>query len=190
LKKKVPIVQTKKETQQGSVDIELSCLDIPPEEIEKKAVVPQIEEIKKEILKAEVPKVTAPAPQVQVVEKEVPKAIIRDVKPAFERRPFIRETKNPNATLIEGIDVFGELGKIKGKLKANLYSQGAFVESILVKDLIKAIKEKKNISMIIFDGIVTKRLAEMAKGKGIKELVGVKVGKMSKIKGINITSLE
>lgn len=182
LKKKVPVVQTKKEVQ-GSLDVELSWLDIPPEDMEDKAIVPQIEEEKLAM-------VGAPEPQPPAVDN--PKPLIRKVaKPSFEKKPFIRKaTKSPSKVLVEGIDIFEELGKIKGKLKANLYSQGRLLETIPVKDLIKAIKEKKNISMIIFDGIVTKRLAELAKSKGIKELVGLKVGKMSKIKGINITSLE
>ena len=90
----------------------------------------------------------------------------------------------------DGVDGVADLEKIKGKLKANLYSSGKLIESIQVKDVIKAIKDNKDITLLVYDGIVTKRLAELAKAKGIKDLVCLKVGKMSKIKGINITTLE
>ncbi len=204
LKKKMPIVQTKKE---GSNDIELSYLDnqLPEETYKEKE--PQVKVIEinkpfdrsKEIEKpkveekpksferpkeAERPKFE-PRPRTNFPERGAPKPFERSYPPR-EREP----KHDSNRKLIEDVDVFDELNKLKGKFKANLYATGKLVESVPVRDLIKAMKENKNVSMIIFDGIITKRLAEMAKGKGVKEIVGVKVGKMSAIKGINITSLE
>ena len=206
LKKKMPIIQTKKETSAGSMDIELSDLDNSPIIEEKSNGKPDIAWVDKKPTEFTP---GAPEPKRGEAKKE-------DAKPPVElkqeyKRPEFRNERREERTffskplfkpreqsqrpaqdrkLIEGVDILDELNKLKGKLKANFYTQGKFVECVAVKDLMKGLKEKKNISMIIFDGIITKRLAEMAKSKGVAEIVGLKVGKMSKIKGINITSLE
>ena len=209
LKKKMPIIQTKKEVA-GTLDVELSDLDNSPIE-EKPVVKPDVAWVDKKVEPAKIEhkmdvkpevKFDAPKPadfkhpeQKQEFKRPEFRDERREEKKFFSRPLFKPREPQPSRPgqekkMIDGIDVLDEMSKIKGKLKANFYSQGKFVEGIAVKDLMKGLKEKKNISMIIFDGIVTKRLAEMAKSKGVTEIVGLKVGKMSKIKGINITSLE
>jgi len=100
-------------------------------------------------------------------------------------------TYNSEPTVVSNVDYKKELGELKNSLKARYYDKdGKPIFEGLVRDMIAHMKEKKGAETVVFDGIISKRLAELAKSRNIKTLVGVKKGKMSHIKGIELIEYE
>ena len=73
------------------------------------------------------------------------------------------------------------LGDISGSLKAVLFDdKGKELDKIPVRQLTDTLKKKSNISAVVFDGIITQRLLDIANNKNINEIVGIKMGNVSK----------
>ena len=74
------------------------------------------------------------------------------------------------------------LNDISGSLKAVLFDEsGKELKKIPVRELTDEIKKGGNISTIVFDGIVTQRLLDIANNKNVKEIVGIKLGNVIKM---------
>jgi DNA primase len=74
------------------------------------------------------------------------------------------------------------LNDISGSLKAVLFDEnGNELKKIPVRELTDEIKKGGNISTIVFDGIVTQRLLDIANNKSVKEIVGIKLGNVIKM---------
>ena len=74
------------------------------------------------------------------------------------------------------------LESISGSLKAVLFDKdGNELKKIPVRELTDNIKKSNNISTIIFDGIITQRLLDIASNKNVKEIVGIKIGNVVKM---------
>jgi len=57
------------------------------------------------------------------------------------------------------------------------------IERIQVRDIVQRLEnltDNQNISYIIFDGVITQRLLDLASAKNIKLLVGARIGGISK----------
>ncbi|MBI5159501.1 DNA primase [Candidatus Micrarchaeota archaeon] len=73
------------------------------------------------------------------------------------------------------------LKELENTLKARMYdAQFQLKNEIPVRDLIKSLSEGEAPHAIVFDGIITQRLVDLADSKGTKILVGVKVGNVFK----------
>ncbi|RXA18712.1 DNA primase [Methanosarcina sp. MSH10X1] len=72
---------------------------------------------------------------------------------------------------------------LKGTLTARILdSQDKVIEEIAVRDLASRLKTyKDNIQSIVFDGVITQRLVDIASSNAIKNLVGVKIGNIAKV---------
>ncbi len=78
-------------------------------------------------------------------------------------------------------ELMSELNELNNTLKARFYSrQGALIKEVPVRDVLKSINENEEVETIIFDGIITQRLVDIAMEKGVKLIVGVKLGNVSK----------
>ncbi len=91
----------------------------------------------------------------------------------MEKKPF----EGPKA------EKFKELfATLSGTFKAYLLDpNNELIKEVAVRDLAVALKSsKESISSIIFDGVVTQRLVEIAGERGVEYLVGAKVGAISK----------
>ena len=74
------------------------------------------------------------------------------------------------------------LSSISGSLKAVLFDgNGKELKKIPVRELTDEIKKGDNISAVVFDGIVTQRLLDIANNKNVKEIVGIKLGNVVKM---------
>jgi len=74
------------------------------------------------------------------------------------------------------------LNDISGSLKAVLFDgSGNELKKIPVRELTDEIKKGGNISAVVFDGIVTQRLLDIANNKNVKEIVGIKLGNVVKM---------
>ena len=74
------------------------------------------------------------------------------------------------------------LNDISGSLKAVLFDgSGNELKKIPVRELTDEIKKGNNISAVVFDGIVTQRLLDIANNKNVTEIVGIKLGNVIKM---------
>ena len=74
-----------------------------------------------------------------------------------------------------------ELKELSKTLKARFYDEDyKMIKELPVREVIKSLEEVKGIHAIVFDGIVTQRLVDLAESKGVKVLVGGKMGNVSK----------
>jgi DNA primase len=80
------------------------------------------------------------------------------------------------------------LEKLKGTLKAKIYNKELKeIKEIPVKELVKELPKIKEAETIIFDGIITQRLAEQAETQNINYLIGIKKGTTKKVKTKTLT---
>jgi DNA primase (bacterial type) len=72
---------------------------------------------------------------------------------------------------------------LKGTLTARILdSQDKVIEEIAVRDLASRLKTyKDNIQSVVFDGVITQRLVDIASSNAIKNLIGVKIGNVAKV---------
>jgi len=76
---------------------------------------------------------------------------------------------------------FSILDDVSGSLKAVLLDKNNNeIKKIPVRELTDELKKSKNINTVVFDGIITQRLLDIAKNKNIKEIVGMKLGNVGK----------
>ncbi len=81
-----------------------------------------------------------------------------------------------------------ELNELENTLNARFYNSDYLrVAEVPVRDVIKKLGDTKDISVIIFDGIITQRLVDLASKQNVKTLVGIKIGNVNKTpEGIEI----
>lgn len=73
------------------------------------------------------------------------------------------------------------LDEIAGTLKAVLLDkEGKEIKKILVRELTDELKKTNNIKAVIFDGVITQRLLDIASDRGISTVVGIKMGNVIK----------
>ncbi len=81
-----------------------------------------------------------------------------------------------------------ELATMRGTLNAKFYGEGMdLLKEIPIKDIISTLRNSDNVCAIVFDGIITQRLVDLAKEKNVKYVVGIRVGNVKNNKeGIKI----
>ena len=76
---------------------------------------------------------------------------------------------------------FSILDDVSGSLKAVLLDKDdKEIKKIPVRELTDELKKSKNIDTVVFDGIITQRLLDIANIKNIKKIVGMKLGNVGK----------
>jgi len=107
-------------------------------------------------------------------EKREQKTKQRSVEPVAEKRKEISDEKQKNYAAM--------LDEISGSLKAVLLDgKDKELKKIPVRELTDELKKSDNISAVVFDGIITQRLLDIANNKNIKEIVGIKIGNVVKM---------
>jgi DNA primase len=108
-------------------------------------------------------------------------------KPQKEKKEFFtksKEKKESNEKISKDKQKNYEsiLKDISGSLKAVLFDEsGKELKKIPVRELTDEIKKGENISAVVFDGIVTQRLLDIANNKNVKEIIGIKLGNVVKM---------
>ena len=73
--------------------------------------------------------------------------------------------------------LLSSLDELENTLRARFYNaELAPTKEMPVRDMIKSLEEEKAVHAIVFDGIVTQRLADLADSKKLAALVGIKLG--------------
>ncbi|MCK4347050.1 MAG: DNA primase [Thermoplasmatales archaeon] len=92
----------------------------------------------------------------------------------------VKEYKKPVVSN-EQKNYFSILDDVSGSLKAVLLDKNdKEIKKIPVRELTDELKKSKNINTVVFDGIITQRLLDIANNKDIKEIVGMKLGNVVK----------
>lgn len=74
------------------------------------------------------------------------------------------------------------LDDISGSLKAVLLDKDDNeLKKIPVRELTDSLKKSDDISTVVFDGIITQRLLDIANSKNVKEIIGIKLGNVIKM---------
>jgi len=83
-----------------------------------------------------------------------------------------------------------DIKKLEGSLTATIVDEkGKKTEKVEVKNLTKEIEKMKDPSVVIFDGVITQRLVDLAQKKKIKEIVGIKKGKINSTGDVKVYTL-
>ncbi|WP_456475738.1 DNA primase DnaG [Candidatus Pyrohabitans sp.] len=142
---------------------------------------------KKEIFKALRNKV--PAEQVMdylsIKKKEEPKPFANRRAPK-QKKKEAKPAPKPSPKPVEKngrLEAFRKFfTDLSGTLKAYLLDQDSkIIKEVAVRDLAMALKNSKDVvSVVIFDGVITQRLVEIAAEKEVEYLIGAKVGNLTK----------
>ena len=90
--------------------------------------------------------------------------------------PAMESSADPDQRYIDA------LGELHNTLRGRLYDSGGNVVSETpIRELIQAIQDSDDVNSIVFDGIITQRLIELAGKKGIKSIYGTRVGQLTRI---------
>jgi DNA primase len=101
-------------------------------------------------------------------------------KEKTEEKP-VSQKKSSNSKSKKS-DYFSILDDVSGSLKAVLLDKDEKeIKKIPVRELTDELKKSKNIETVVFDGIITQRLLDIAHNKNIKTIVGMKMGNVVKI---------
>lgn len=121
--------------------------------------------ILKELMQVAKPKYVARAPRGSEVEELDPD----QVKEALSKRVPLEE-----------VAVTGELGGLAGELRGTLEAvllggDGGKIARFPVSELVDKLKATEGVKAVVFDGIVTGRLLDVAQERGVKSVVGDRV---------------
>jgi DNA primase len=91
------------------------------------------------------------------------------------------EKKEEASKKLSREELENELKELSKTLKARFYDKDfSLIKELSVREVIKSIEEIEGIHAIVFDGIVTQRLVDLAENKGVAILVGGKMGNVAK----------
>ncbi|MFN7991881.1 MAG: DNA primase DnaG [Candidatus Micrarchaeia archaeon] len=115
------------------------------------------------------------------VELDIPR--IDQPEPGFEpQAPAQAAAVQPSGAPLEKDDLMKELDSLANTLKARFYNAGfEMISEVPVRDVIKSLSETGGVNAIVFDGIITQRLADLASKQGVKLLIGLKIGNVNKV---------
>jgi len=122
--------------------------------------------------KPEPPMKMEPAPK-----KEEPRPEPKRSEPARE------EKKAAPAKPVEVDKKFllAQLEELNNSLTARFFDgQNNMTQEMKVRDVIKTLEESPGVATIVFDGIITQRLVDLAAQKGTQIVAGVKIGNVKK----------
>lgn len=106
---------------------------------------------------------------------EPKKTIERKVKPP---RPPAKEEKKLSPELEKYKEM---LDTLAGTLKARLLDKdGEITAEVPVRDLVDTLKSHKKTATVVFDGVITQRILDLAASQGTSTIVGTKLGPVTK----------
>ncbi len=71
------------------------------------------------------------------------------------------------------------LAELHNTLRGRLYdSSGNLLKEIPIRELIQSVQDSSTVQTIVFDGIITQRLVELASKVGVKAIYGIRAGQL------------
>ena len=112
----------------------------------------------------------APAQQPVAPPPEPPQPELAPPQPPKEEQPSAKIAELPHQLL-------SSLDELENTLRARFYNaELASTKEMPVRDMIKSLEGESGVYAIVFDGIITQRLADLAENKKVAALVGIKLG--------------
>jgi DNA primase len=143
--------------------------------------------ILKELLQVADIDYVARAPPGKEVEELTPKEIMKALR---ERVPVERikeagAAPPPPPPQVPRAELPGKvldaIKELRGTLEALLYDESwNEIERIPVSELAERLKALEGVKAVVFDGVVTQRLLDLAEGKGIKVIIGDRISDLAK----------
>ena len=97
--------------------------------------------------------------------------------PQAEVLPPIREEPAPSKPADVPPQLLASLDELENTLRARFYNaELSATKEMPVRDMIKSLEEEKGVYAIVFDGIITQRLADMAENKKVGIVAAMKLG--------------
>ncbi|MEM3476813.1 MAG: DNA primase DnaG [Candidatus Micrarchaeaceae archaeon] len=90
-------------------------------------------------------------------------------------------TTSPASPGLPEKSFLASLEELHNTLRGRLYdSDGKLLSEVPIRELMQVIQDAKHVSVIVFDGIITQRLIELAFSKGVKQIYGIRSSQISK----------
>ncbi len=108
----------------------------------------------------------------------------RIVKPAVKSRGVERQRRRPVKPQSTDSGEFKEqMNELNGTLSGRFLDENkAVIKEVMVRDLANSMKDvDSNVKSVIFDGVVTQRLVDIAAEKDVREIIGAKIGNVTKV---------
>lgn len=97
-----------------------------------------------------------------------------DAIPAMEHGPS--SAKEADQRYVEA------LTQLHNTLRGRLYDNtGKMVSEIPIRELIQAVQDAPDVNVVVFDGIITQRLIELANKRGVRAIYGIRAGQVSRV---------
>ncbi len=125
----------------------------------------------------------ARAPRGREVEELTGKEIMKALENRMTVDAYLQHEKGKPFKKVDEIpaEVKTQVDQLKGTLEANLYGPDwALVKKIPVRDLAETLKAENSTKAVVFDGLVTQRLVDIAVDRKIQYLVGARIGEIPK----------
>ena len=143
----------------------------------------------------------AVAPPNKEVEELTGKEIAKCLKNALPVEEFLEELKKKykekEEVSVREIEipenVIEALRELRGTLEVIVYDEEwKEIRRLPVRDLAEYLeKSKENIAYLVFDGIITQRIIDLSMKKGVKMVVGARIGDMTKrVEGIAVVTFD
>lgn len=143
----------------------------------------------------------AVAPPNKEVEELTGKEIAKCLKNALPVEEFLEELKKKykekEEVSVREIEipenVIEALRELRGTLEVIVYDEEwKEIRRLPVRDLAEYLeKSKENIAYLVFDGIITQRIIDLSTKKGVKMVVGARIGDMTKrVEGIAVVTFD
>ncbi len=130
----------------------------------------------------------ARAPQGREVEELTAKEIAKALKSKVPASEYLKETTHKVSTKHRDIgielpeDVKKSIAELKGTLEAIIYGEDwKPLKKLPVRDLPEELEKAEGAKYLVFDGIITQRIVDIAFKKGLEVLVGARMGDAARI---------
>ncbi|MBE18559.1 MAG: DNA primase [Thaumarchaeota archaeon] len=137
------------------------------------------------------------APKGREVEELTPIEILEilnngKLKTVEETKSDIKDKQIPDGIPSKLIEIGKQIKQdLEGTLESHVYdSSFKEIDKVPVSELVKTIESKNKIEFIIFDGIITSRLIEIAEKKGVKVIIGNRMGKIGNNPSIKMLTFQ
>ena len=108
----------------------------------------------------------------------------RIVKPSVKSRDVERQRRRPVKPQSTVSGEFKEqMSELNGTLSGRFLDENkAVIKEVMVRDLANSMKDvSSKVKSVIFDGVVTQRLVDIAAEKNVREIIGAKIGNVTKV---------
>ncbi len=90
-----------------------------------------------------------------------------------------KDSGTPDAAAEEGF--IAALGELKNTLRGRIYGRdGKMLREVPVREIVQAVQEERDPDVVVFDGIITQRLVELASKKGIHAIYGIRTNQLAR----------